>query len=236
MLLTLHNIPNWQDSISDNTRDYLVATSKGKYKDSDYSNGIVPFTFSHILSKLTIKAYYVGVKENHISVHNITLGREGNNLLSTNGVVDYTKPYGGNSATAAFTSPTKGGTSQVLFNANATTPATPHTLQETAFYDQDTPANTPNCLREAICTWLVVPTSGWNDLKLNVSFAVGDAAPTPIEVSGINIGTADAYAMASGHQYILTLKFDSSGGGIDVEMVYVKDWVGSNVNHEVYNW
>ena len=96
MLLTLHNIPNWQDSISDNTRDYLVATSKGKYKDSDYSNGIVPFTFSHILSKLTIKAYYVGVKENHISVLNITLGRDGNNLLSTNGVVNYTKPFGGN--------------------------------------------------------------------------------------------------------------------------------------------
>lgn len=242
MLLTLHNIPNWQDSISHDTRDYLVAQSKGKYKGSGegvtyYSNGIVPFTFSHILSKLTIKAYYVGVKENHISVHNITLGREGNNLLSTNGVVNYTKPYGGNNAAAAFTDPTKGGTSQVLFNANATTPATPHTLQETAFYDQDTPANTPNCLHEAICTWLVVPTGGWNGLKLNVSFAIGDdAEPTPIEVSGINIGTADAYAMASGYQYILTLKFDSSGGGIDVEMVYVKDWVDSNVDHEVYNW
>ena len=64
------------------------------------------------------------------------------------------QPYGGNSAAAAFTSPTKGGTSQVLFNANATTPATPHTLQETAFYDQDTPENTPHCLHEAICTWL----------------------------------------------------------------------------------
>lgn len=243
MLLTLHNIPNWQDSISHDTRDYLVAQSKGKYKGSGegvtyYSNGIVPFTFSHILSKLTIKAYYVGVKENHISVHNITLGREGNNLLSANGVVNYTKPYGGgNSAAAAFTTPTKGGTSQVLFNANATTPATPHTLQETAFYDQDTPANTPHCLHEAICTWLVVPTGGWNGLKLNVSFAIGnDAEPTPIEVSGINIGTADAYAMASGYQYILTLKFDSSGGGIDVEMVYVKDWVDNNVDHEVYNW
>ena len=242
MLLTLHNIPNWQDSISDDTRDYLVATSKGKYKGTEegiihYSNGIVPFTFSHILSKLTIKAYYVGVKENHISVHNITLGREGNNLLSTNGVVNYTKPYGGNDATPAFTNPTKGGTSQVLFNANATTPATPHTLQETAFYDQDTPENTPHCLHEAICTWLVVPTDGWNGLKLNVSFAIGnDAEPTPIEVSGINIGTADAYAMASGYQYILTLKFDSSGGGIDVEMVYVKDWVDNNVDHEVYNW
>lgn len=239
MKLTLHNIPNWQDSVSSATRDYLVATSLGKYKGSEegvthYSDGIVKFSFSHILSKLTIRAYYVGVKENHVSVHNITLG--GTDLLSTDGVADYTKPFGANNTTAAFTSPTKGGTSQVLFNANATTPATPHTLQETAFYDQDTPANTPNCLRESICTWLVVPTDGWNDLKLNVSFAVGDANPTPIEVSGINIGTADAYAMASGHQYILTLKFDSSGGGIDVEMVYVKDWVGSNVNHEVYNW
>lgn len=239
MQLTLHNIPNWQDSVSSATRDYLVATSLGKYKGSEegvthYSDGIVKFSFSHILSKLTIRAYYVGVKENHVSVHNITLG--GTDLLSTDGMADYTKPFGANSATAAFTSPTKGGTSQVLFNANATTPATPHTLQETAFYDQDTPANTPKCLREAICTWLVVPTDGWNNLKLNVSFAVGDANPTPIEVSGINIGTADAYAMASGHQYILTLKFDSSGGGIDVEMVYVKDWVGSNVNHYVYNW
>ena len=239
MKLTLHNIPNWQDSVSSATRDYLVATSLGKYKGSEegvthYSDGIVKFSFSHILSKLTIRAYYVGVKENHVSVHNITLG--GTDLLSTDGVADYTKPFGANSAAAAFTSPTKGGTSQVLFNANATTPATPHTLQETAFYDQDTPANTPNCVHESICSWLVVPTSGWNNLKLNVSFAVGDeTSPTPIEVTGINIGT-NPYTMASGYQYILTLKFDSSGGGIDVETVYVKDWNNTDVNHEVYNW
>lgn len=240
MKLTLHNIPNWQDSVSSATRDYLVATSLGKYKGSEegvthYSDGIVKFSFSHILSKLTIRAYYVGVKENHVSVHNITLG--GTDLLSTDGVADYTKPFGANSATAAFTSPTKGGTSQVLFNANATTPASPHTLQETAFYDQDTPANTPNCLRESICSWLVIPTGGWNNLTLDVSFAVGDeTTPTRIEVPGVNIGTEAPYAMASGYQYILTLKFDSSGGGIDVEMVYVKDWINTDVNHEVYNW
>lgn len=240
MQLTLHNIPNWQNSASSATRDYLVATSLGKYKGSEegvthYSDGIVKFSFSHILSKLTIRAYYVGVMENHVSVHNITLG--GTDLLSTDGVADYTKPFGANSATAAFTSPTKGGTSQVLFNANATTPATPHTLNETAFFDQETPANTPDCVHESICSWLVVPTGGWNNLTLDVSFAVGDeTTPTRIEVPGVNIGTEAPYAMASGYQYILTLKFDSSGGGIDVEMVYVKDWINTDVNHEVYNW
>lgn len=238
MQLTLHNIPNWQDSASTDTKDYLVAQSKGKYKGSEegvehYSEGIVPFKFSHILSKLTIRAYYVGVKENHMSVHNITLG--GTDLLSTNGTADYTKPFGANSAAAAFTSPTKGGTSQVLFNA--ATPDAAHTLQESAFYDQETPANTPNCLHESICSWLVVPTSGWNNLTLDVSFAVGDeTTPTRIEVPGVNIGTEAPYAMASGYQYILTLKFDSSGGGIDVEMVYVKDWNDTSVDHEVYNW
>lgn len=240
MQLKLHNIPNWQDSASSATRDYLVATSLGKYKGSEegvthYSDGIVKFSFSHILSKLTIRAYYVGVKENHVSVHNITLG--GTDLLSTDGVADYTKPFGANSAAAAFTSPTKGGTSQVLFNANATTPATPHTLNETAFFDQETPANTPDCVHESICSWLVIPTGGWNNLTLDVSFAVGDeTTPTTIEVPGVNIGTEAPYAMASGYQYILTLKFDSSGGGIDVEMVYVKDWINTDVNHEVYNW
>lgn len=238
MQLKLHNIPNWQDSASTDTKDYLVATSLGKYKGSEegvthYSDGIVKFSFSHILSKLTIRAYYVGVKENHVSVHNITLG--GTDLLSTNGTADYTKPFGANSAAAAFTSPTKGGTSQVLFNA--ATPDAAHTLQESAFYDQETPANTPNCLHESICSWLVVPTGGWNDLTLDVSFAVGDeTTPTRIEVPGVNIGTEAPYAMASGYQYILTLKFDSSGGGIDVEMVYVKDWNDTSVDHEVYNW
>ena len=237
MQLTLHNIPNWQDSASSATRDYLVATSLGKYKGSEegvthYSDGIVKFSFSHILSKLTIRAYYVGVKENHVSVHNITLG--GTDLLSTDGVADYTKPFGANSNEPAFSIPVKGSTSQVLFNA--ATPDAAHTLQESAFYDQDTPDNTPNCVHESICSWLVVPTSGWNNLKLNVSFAVGDeTSPTPIEVQGINIGT-NPYAMVSGYQYILTLKFDSSGGGLDVEMVYVKDWNNIDVDHEVYNW
>lgn len=238
MQLKLHNIPNWQDSASSATRDYLVATSLGKYKGSEegvthYSDGIVKFTFSHILSKLTIRAYYVGVKENHVSVHNITLG--GTDLLGTNGTADYTKPFGGNINEPAFSTPVKGSTSQVLFNA--ATPDAAHTLQESAFYDQDTPDNTPNCVHESICSWLVVPTGGWNNLTLDVSFAVGDeTTPTRIEVPGVNIGTEAPYAMASGYQYILTLKFDSSGGGIDVEMVYVKDWNDTSVDHEVYNW
>ena len=237
MQLTLHNIPNWQDSASSATRDYLVATSLGKYKGSEegvthYSDGIVKFSFSHILSKLTIRAYYVGVKENHVSVHNITLG--GTDLLSTDGVADYTKPFGANSNEPAFSIPVKGSTSQVLFNA--ATPDAAHTLQESAYYDEETPSNTPDCVHESICSWLVVPTDGWNNLKLNVSFAVGDeTSPTPIEVQGINIGT-NPYAMVSGYQYILTLKFDSSGGGLDVEMVYVKDWNNIDVDHEVYNW
>ncbi len=237
MSLTLHNIPNWQDAASTDTRDYLVATSKGKYKGSEegvthYSEGIVPFTFSHILSKLTIQAYYVGVKENHVSVHNITLG--GTDLLSTDGVADYTKPFGGNNGVPAFSTPVKGGTGLVLFNTVDAAHA--HTLQETAFYDQDTPANTPDCVHESICSWLVVPAGGWNNLKLDVSFAVGDdARPTQIEVQDISIGT-EPYAMASGYQYILTLKFDSSSGDIDVEMVQVKDWINQDVEYMVYNW
>jgi len=238
MQLKLHNIPNWQDSASSATRDYLVATSLGKYKGSEvgvthYSDGIVKFSFNHILSKLTIRAYYVGVKENHVSVHNITLG--GTDLLGTNGTADYTKPFGANSNEPAFSTPVKGSTSHVLFNA--ATPDAAHTLQDSAFFDQETPTNTPDCVHESICSWLVVPTGGWNNLTLDVSFAVGDeTTPTRIEVPGVNIGTEAPYAMASGYQYILTLKFDSSGGGIDVEMVYVKDWINTDVNHKVYNW
>ena len=245
MQITLHNIPNWQNAADASANDFMVATSNGKYKGSEqgvthYVDGIVPFTFHHILAKLTIKAYYVGVKENHVGVYNITLGQAGNNLLSTSGTVNYTKPFGGSNNNPAFTDPTKGGSSQVLFNANATTPATPHTLLETAFYDEETPSNTPNCIHEDICTWLIVPTGGWNGLTLDISYTVGDeTTPTQIPVSGINIGSSETtvqYSMNSGYEYVLTLKFDSSGGGIDVEMVYLKDWTSSNIGYEVYNW
>ena len=175
-----------------------------------------------------------------MGVYNITLGQAGNNLLSTSGMVDYTKPFGGNNYNPAFTAPTKGGSSQVLFNANATTPATPHTLLETAFYDEETPSNTSNCIHEDICTWLIVPTGGWNGLTLDISYTVGaETTPTQIPVSGINIGSSETtvqYSMNSGYEYVLTLKFDSSGGGIDVEMVYLKDWTSSNIGYEVYNW
>lgn len=242
MLLTLHNIPNWQDSASSSTNDFMVATSKGKYKGevsgeewAYYSNGIVPFTFSHILAKFTIKAYYIGVQENQISVYNLTLGQTGNTLLSSDGKVNYTKPFGGNPASPAFAGLQKNSGSQELFNA--TTELEAHTLAETAFFDEVTPANTPACKHETICSWLVVPTGGWNNLTLDISYAIGEgASPVPTQVTGISIGSPDTYSMNSGNQYILTLKFDSTSGGISVESVSVKDWTQSDINPGVYNW
>ena len=82
---------------------------------------------------------------------------------------------------------------------------------------------------------MLVPTDGWSDLTLSVTYAIGSAAQQTSEVTTVNIGTGNTYLMESGKSYILNLKFNTQGG-IELETMYINKWVDVDQSEELYNW
>lgn len=239
-LLTIHNIPNWQDSVT--ALDIMTSTRMGKYRGGNpnaFGSGTVVFNFSHILSKIVIKGYYIGDKNTHITIKKITL--KGSNFLLSTGKADYTEGFNENSSTTpAFSTVSTGNTAHVLFDDTQENVSS-CVLPETSF-DDETPANLqpgqtdPTPYTPArVCTWLTIPSGGWQNLLLTISYCIGDSSPQEITTSTpFSIGTNSTTEKAK--SYVITLKFDSAGGGVDVGSVNVKDWVNQDVTHDVFNW
>lgn len=232
--LTIHNIPNWQDSV--NALDIMTSARNGQYRTTQsteplFYGGKVNFNFSHILAKFIIRGYYIGDISTHITVHKITL--MGSDFLLSNGVADYSEQFGEQvNPTAAFGTVSTGNTDRILFDD------TPQDvdgceLPETSFDDEIAPATQ---VPQTICTWLTVPSSGFQNLSLKISFSIGQSAPQDITVTGLTIGSGTT---VKSNSYIITLKFDSSSGGIKLEQVAIKDWVPvqtTDDDRDVYNW
>ena len=230
MYVTINDIPNWQDTSSVNTQDYLVATKKGHYKSSDPTeiafgnDGVVRFEFSHILSKLIIKGFYEGDADNHVKVHNITLS--GTGYLLPGGTSDYTTTF---SASTTGFGQTVGkvtsqqGSEQVLYNNDQGCQILQDAFKSSASDNSYKP--TP------ICGWLVVPTDGWSNLTLSITYAIGSAQPQSSETTVFST----PFTMESGKSYILNLKFNTEGG-IELEAMYISKWTDEDVSREVYNW
>lgn len=236
-VVTFHNIPNWQESSV--AKDLMTANRQGKYRpidDAPFGQGTVNFTFEHKLANLVIKAYYIGLEDNPITVYGLRLS--GENMLSTDGTANYTLPFGGQDMTAGFGTISRSATPHTLYPPTAT-PA--HiVLPTTAFDDEVDPADY-TC--EPICSWLMVPCTGWQNLSLDVSYTVGEGEQSLIDsrVSGIALNTTVSEVLHEGeifpqNTYVVTLRFDSSGGGIEVESIVVSEWDEVELNTGVYNW
>ena len=239
-VLTIHNIPFWQLDSLDESADFMTARRFGNYSAGDFTENQVTkvrFTFSHILAKFVIRAYYVGVQASHIRINSITLtpGNSQNPILNTDGKATFTQDYNNNQGTSAFSGNTPTSTtSHALYNPSTTG----MTLNENTFDDEIDPQDNQY---DEVCAWLMVPASGWQNLGLTVDYSIGGSTPIISRITGLTLSTTVGETVqtgqtVSGKSYIVTLKFDSSGGGVDLYQVLVRDWASSNVNTEVYNW
>ena len=242
-VLTIHNIPNWQPAnTGDNPDDYMIATSNGSYQSKYAStNGMVHFSFGHLLSQLVLQGYYVGIEENDVTIKSIKLN--GVRIPVSNGKSSYIKPFEEQDA-PSFDISKANNVEHTLYTPES--PSTGMVLSQDTYYDTETGKNKndgDNPITQPICRWLVVPSTGWGDISLDIQYSVEGASTFRSITSGISFDSNDGTnerpgEMLSGKTYILTLKFDSSGGGIDVKTVWVNGWVQAPnpINHTVYNW
>lgn len=244
--LTIHNIPNWQRAnTNDNPDDYLTATSSGSYQ-ADYAskNGVVHLTFGHLLSQLVLKGYYVGIEDNKVTIKNIILN--GVHIPVSNGKSSYTEPFDEfDEQDAPWYDISKADNVQhTLYTPES--PSTGMELSVNTYYNTITGKNKENGdnpITQPISRWLVVPSTGWGNISLDITYSVQGASTFRSIVSGIALDSNDGTnerpgEMLPGKTYILTLVFDSSGGGINVKTVWVNGWQPApiGINHTVYNW
>ena len=239
-VLTIHDIPCWQDGSLPESADFMTDIELGNYYRGDFTqNGQtkVRFTFNHILAKLVIRGYYVGIKENPVTVKGMSL--KGNDLPRTGGTVNCTQNFNASSPATFSVIPTSTTppTTQSLFNGICE-------LDTCTWDDED--EDSLDHKYQDICTWLVVPSSGWQNMELDVDFSIGGSSDISAQLGGLtNEGLAfstlvnnqkQTGQIGSGKTYVITLKFDSSGGGVDLYSVLVKDWITEEVESSVYNW
>ena len=242
-VLTIYNIPNWQDSaLVDQCNDYLTSQVRGHYKSTDpdiylpfISDNYVHFNFQHLLSKLTLRGYYVGVQDNIIYINSLSLN--GTAIPVFGGYCKYTEPFEGQDD-ASYTFD-KGPSQPVLYSKSGETGLS---LADTYFNTQANPA--PKINSKTICKWLVVPSTGWGNIKLEVNYSIinesiGLNKTYVSDITGISFDSDENHPaeMLASKSYGLTLKFDSADGGIELQGVWVNDWTTQpDISQTVYNW
>ena len=242
-VLTIYNIPNWQRAnTGDDPIDYMTATSIGSYQANyAYDNGVVHMTFGHLLSQLILVGYYIGIEENKVTIKSIKLN--GVRIPVPNGKSTYTQSFD-EQVDPSFDITKADNVEHMLYAPQS--PATGMVLPEDTYYDIVTGKNKDygdDPITQPITRWLVVPSTGWGNITLDVLYSIEGVATFKSTVTGISFTSNDGTnerpgEMLSGKTYILTLRFDSSGGGIDVKTVWVNQWqqAPNPINHEVYNW
>lgn len=239
--LTIHDIPFWQDASLAASADFMTATRKGNYSSGDFTDentGVtrVRFTFSHILAKFVIRAYYVGIEQNSVAVSGLRLTKgqgQNNYILQSDGKASYSETFGA-TLSSSFSGNTPTGTgNHILFN-----PANAITLP-TSTFDDETEESTHGY--QEICAWLMVPCSGWTNLGLAIDCSIAGAAPVTYNVYELSLNTTIDNVVHngqtySGRSYIVTLKFDSSGGGVELQSVLVREWEEQEISTSVHNW
>jgi hypothetical protein len=87
----------------------------------------------------------------------------------------------------------------------------------------------------------MVPCSGWTNLGLAIDCSIAGAAPVTYNVYELSLNTTVDNVVHngqtySGRSYIVTLKFDSSGGGVELQSVLVREWEEQEISTSVHNW
>ena len=94
----------------------------------------------------------------------------------------------------------------------------------------------PNFEPAVIGSWLMVPHK-WQNLKIAATFKTGVNDPKTSEGVPVTLGSeVNQYVIQPAKTYIITLLIDTSGGGLEVKTVAVKDWSDNEIPREVYNW
>ena len=232
-IATLCNIPNWQ--YGDAADDYMTATSFGVYNKEGgykYNNGRVAFRFSHLLSQLIIKGYYIGSREDTITVTGFELKESQEDAMDvlTSSATDFSLDFSeyGYAITMSDNSSDYGRSNIILQNAEIG-------ISKASYTEDGSSARFDTAL---VAKWFMVPHP-WNSIQLCVSYKIGidgmEKTSEPIVVNWVNDPTD--FEFAAGSKYTLTLKFNSAGQGVTIESVYVSDWIDSKVDPMgVYNW
>lgn len=234
MSVTLNGIPNWQNDSVAATTDYLKASAVGSYKSNNpdnvkFGDATVHFNFDHILAKLIIQGYYVGVQGTHINITDITL--RGTQYLSPNGTANYTcTPYDNTSGFVPGSIVKLNAQQDVDYNLYSSNQGCQ--IKENAFKQNE---DDENYIPTPVCSWLIVPTSGWDNLKLSITYSVGGTGSKTTVIDNVAFGTGNSHIMESGKSYILNLVFNTAGG-IVLEAMYVNSWVNVDAERPVYNW
>ena len=243
-VLTIHHIPNWQPT--ETGTDYLLADPRvGQHVSNTdtplFGSGKVNFLFSHLLSKVEFRAYYVGA-QSEVAVNQITLKSpvENNNnvkfVLPSNGAVDVTRNFGESGHPTQIGTPANG-TSTNLMSQSVTLP------EETWFNPSIDSVPTHF---QTLCSWLTVPCSLWDSLDLAVNYSIasspitgsasGFTLTTQIKDDNDNVTATYKGQTLPGHSYLVTLKFTASSG-IEIESIQIKNWITGEVSSpSVYNW
>lgn len=238
--LTLHNIPNWQtvsigNNLQDDVCDYMTANRRGKYA-SDFSTGIVSFSFNHLLSQLIIKAYYIGIDKTSsggVIVKGFTMHKSGaDDQVLGAGTTDFKQRYDDAKAR------------QVTIADDGQGVNIADMVDEYKFFDYSTGINIPydNELDDTpaepvvIGSWLFIPHK-WQNLVLTVTRKVGADNDSESGPAQITLGSdRDQYKTLAGKTYTVTLMFDTSSGGLVVASIDVQNWTEQKAIREVYNW
>lgn len=247
-VLTIHNIPNWQRvnlNGGGNETDYLTAIREGNYNDFR-SNNTVDLTFAHLLSKFTVKAYYIGPEDESeygVRITKVTLKSPESETNVLNGVKNT------DNSTPASTDFRRSVTDPLATQVTTTQDANANTVDMVSSYVlfneesgkiqyKDELADNSEFEPTTVAQWLVVPHV-WRNVQFEVDFRQNNSTdPVKTQESApVTIGKEhDDYAILPGHSYSVTLYFDVSNSGLKVETVAVQEWTEHNVNREVYNW
>ncbi len=242
-VLTINNIPYWQPTSTGT--DLLVAARSGKYKSTEddatlvFAGGTVNFQFEHILSRVQVRAYYVGAKAK-VTVNQLTFKSPDEDnpiVLKADGKSVVTRNFSENNTTNQYSSPVQKGLSKELMED-------PVILPEETWFDEDPDSEPENF--QTLCSWFTVPCNLWNGLDLQADYSIensplqgtahGVTLTTQVKNNQNEVTATYPGQTLPGYSYLITLKFTASSG-IELESVQVKNWAdGGEIPTNVHNW
>lgn len=231
-------IPNWQSDPQ--AVDYMTATQYGRYSGPDgfsANQGKVSFRFEHILSRLIIKAFYIGAKTDTVTVTGFSLQESA--TAAGDVLVDGTTDFIHDFSVAANTTAQDNAAGADKADFGSSYPLLDQVevgIPQLSYVDEMLP-EPRDTVRTTVSSWLMVPHA-WNGVKLSVSYKVAQGLERTSDPIALTLGKqADSYYTKPGYTYVITLKFNTAGEGVTVQSVAVKEWIDvDDVNWEVFNW
>lgn len=214
--ITIANIPQYQNAVAAESKDYIVALSKNTAKAYVESyNKTVNLTFHHILSNFQIWAYYDGFDtEFKITALHIGVDENGKKVPSADTKRTYTQQFDKESADGDFNNPD-------LNNYGVALPFTGFTVPK------DNAAQAANLL----IVPFVADANGTQKIPLTIYYTKNGVEQNPATIS---IGISE---FKSDSKYRLDLKFESKGATVVPVNIQIKNWTETDLEQsDIHNW